>query len=187
MEGVSLCPKKLRYCPPSTPRHPRTSSTRKLSPAWKLDRRWGLSRSADWCYDYLEVDNMAKHFLFLFIFQYEDYVHLDDHALAKHREPIGDCAALAVVPAIEIEYWVFDLFLSLEIMHPLLVMFFSQPIIDVKNWSWIELQLDSSLVAWTHLEDGYNAWIFRVSFLLVQLLIIILLDCLYFTRPWNWK
>ena len=62
------------------------------------------SRSADWCYDYLEVDNMAKHFLFLFIFEYEDYVHLDDHALAKHREPIGDCAALAVVPAIEIEY-----------------------------------------------------------------------------------
>ena len=50
---------------------------------------------------------MAKHFLFLFIFQYiEDYVHLDNHALAKHREPIGDCAALAVVPAIEIEYLV---------------------------------------------------------------------------------
>ena len=57
---------------------------------------------------------MAKHFLCLFIFQYihiyiiniiiyEDYVHLDNHALAKHREPIGDCAALAVVPAIEIE------------------------------------------------------------------------------------
>ena len=64
------------------------------------------SRSADWCYDYLEIDNKAKHFLFLFIFQYEDYVHLDDHALAKHREPIGDCAALAVVPAIEIEYLV---------------------------------------------------------------------------------
>ena len=62
------------------------------------------SRSAGWCYDYLKIKNMATHFLCLLIFQYiEDYVHLDNHALAKHREPISDCAALAVVPAIGVE------------------------------------------------------------------------------------